>query len=154
MRAVTALAGVVVLCAACSADNAQNFSGTISDAANRLRASSNSETAVRLEPYTTTPYVLVIYPDFRTPEDEAVLRGINDKALAFSQAGAVIAPTSEGLLTTIAVWQRGSLATFSKGFRMAAEAPKALAIVKDNGGPTFATLKKEAGGRVLITALR
>ena len=154
MRTVTAVAGLAVLCAACSADNAQNFSGTISDAANRLRTSSNSETAVRLEPYAKAPYVLVIYPDFRTADDAAVLRQVNDRALALSQAGAAIAPTSEGLVSTIAVWQRGSLATFSRGFRRAAEAPKLLAIVKEDGGPIFVTLKKEAGDRVLITHLR
>jgi len=144
---------VVVLLAACSSNNADTFSDAIAAGASRLRDSGQTQTTVRLQPAARKPYVLAIYPPFRSAADEKFLDTIANQALELSHAGAAISPKAEGLLNTLVVWQQGELATFTGAFKSVAEAKQALGVVKPDGGATEVTLKRE-GTLVYITALR
>ncbi len=144
---------VVVLIAACSSNNADTFSDAIVAGAGRLRDSGQTQTTVRLQPASRKPYVLAIYPPFRSAADEKFLDTIANQALELSHAGAAISPKAEGLLNTLVVWQQGELATFTGAFKSAAEAKQALGVVKPDGSAAEVTLKRE-GTSVYITALR
>jgi len=144
---------VVLLLSACSGNSADTFSDAIVDGANRLRSSGQTQTTVRSQPSERKPYVVAVYPPFRSAADETFLDTIAPKALELSHAGAAISPKSEGLLNTVVVWQQGELATFTGAFRSAAEAKQALGAVKLDGSATEITLKRE-GSSVYITALR
>jgi hypothetical protein len=148
-----AVAPVVVLLAACSSNNADTFSDAIVAGATRLRESSQTQTTVRWQPAARKPYVVAVYPPFRSAADEKFLDTIATQALELSHAGAAISPKSEGLLNTLVVWQQGELATFTGAFKSVAEAKQALGAVKRDGGAVEATLKRE-GTSVYIVALR
>jgi hypothetical protein len=143
----------VLLLAACGAKGADAFSDAIATGAGNLRSSGQTQTTVRWQPAERKPYVVAIYPPFRNAADEAFLDTIAKPALELSHAGAAISPKSEGLLNTVVVWQQGELATFTGAFKSAAEARQALGVVKQDGGPTEITLKRE-GSSVYVTALR
>ncbi len=147
------LAAATVLLTACSADNAGTVSAAITDAANRLKSSGQTQTTVRIQLPSPRPYVLVVYPPFRSAADEKFLDTIAPAALEMSQAGAAISPKAEGLLNTIVVWQRGKLATFDAGFRSAAGAKQVLGVVKQDASPAEVTLTRQ-GGAVYITAIK
>ena len=151
--ALALLATTLPLLSACSSDSAATVSDAIVDGANRLKGSSQTQTTVRIQLATGIPYVLVVYPPFRSAEDEKFLETIAPAALEMSHAGAAISPKSEGLLNTLVVWQKGKLATFSGGFRSAAEAKQALGVAKPGGGAAELTLTR-IGGSVYITAIR
>ena len=150
--ALTLLA-VAPLLSGCSADSAATVSDAITNGAARLKSSGQTQTTVRIQLPDRTPYVLVIYPPFRSPADEKFLDTLAPTALEMSHAGAAISPKAEGFLNTVVVWQKGKLATFSAGFRSAAEAKQALGVVKQDGSPAEATLTRQ-GGAVYITALK
>lgn len=147
------LAAATVLLAACSADNAGTVSAAITDGANRLKGSAQTQTTVRVQLPAPGPYVLVVYPPFRSAADEKFLDTIAPAALEMSHAGAAISPKAEGLLNTIVVWQKGKLATFDAGFRSAAEAKQVLGVVKQDASPAEVTLSRQ-GSAVYITAIR
>jgi hypothetical protein len=135
--------------AACSAENASNVSDVIVAGAKRLKSSGQTQLTIRYQPPDTKPYVIVVYPAVRTPEDEASLERIAPKALAISQAGAALSPKAEGFTDTVVLWRKGALATFSTSGRGVAEALMVLAVAKDKGGPTDITLNRE-GDKVYI----
>jgi hypothetical protein len=151
--AFTVISVTIPLLAGCSAENADSVSKVIVDGAKRLSSSGQTQLTVRYQPPDTNPYVLVIYPVVRSAEDEAVLERIAPKALAVSQAGAVLSPKAGGFSNTLAVWRQGALATFSMSFRGVAEAPMVLAVSKKKGGPTDIALNRE-GSKVFIVELR
>jgi hypothetical protein len=138
--------------AACSAEKASNVANVIVDGAKRLKNSGQTQLTVRYQPPDKKPYVLVIYPPVRTREDEVTLERIAPEALAISQAGAALSPKAEGFSDTVALWRKGSLATFSTACRGLAEAPIVLAVAKDKGGPTSITLNRE-DNKILIVEL-
>ncbi len=147
------LTAATALLTACSSDNAGTVSAAITDGASRLKSSAQTQTTVLVQLPSAEPYVLVVYPPFRSAADEKFLETIAPAALEMSQAGAAISPKAEGLLNTLVVWQRGKLATFSKGFRSAAEAKHALGVVKPGGGTAEITLARQ-GTAVYITAIK
>ena len=150
---VSALLPLAVLVfSACGAEDASTISGVIVNGASRLRSSGQTQLTVRYQPPDTNPYVIVIYPAVRTAEDEAALEKIAPKALAVSQAGAVLSPKAEGFSDTLALWRRGALATFSTSCRGSAEALMVVAVAKDKGGPTDITLNRE-GDKIYIVGL-
>ena len=151
--ALTLLAVTAPLLSACSSDNAGSVSTAIADGANRLRSSGQTQTTVRIQLPSAGPYVLVVYPPFRSAADEKFLDTIAPAALEMSHAGAAISPKAEGLLNTIVVWQKGKLATFDAGFRSAAEAKQVLGVVKPGGGTAEITLARQ-GAVVYITAIK
>ena len=138
--------------AACSVENASNVSDVIVAGAKRLRSSSQAQLTIRYQPPDTNPYVIVVYPAVRTPEDEATLERIAPKALAISQKGAALSPKAEGFTNTVALWRKGALATFSAPGRGVAEALMVLAVAKNKGGPTDITLNRE-GDKVYIVEM-
>ncbi|HVN75595.1 MAG TPA: hypothetical protein VMT19_04705 [Thermoanaerobaculaceae bacterium] len=144
---------VALLLSACSSNNADTFSDAIAAGASRLRSSGQTQTTVRCTPSTKKPYVVAIYPPFRSAEDEKFLDTIAPQALELSHAGAAISPKADGLLNTLVVWQQGELATFTGAFKSAAEAKQALGVYKPDGSAAEITLKRE-GGAVYITAIR
>lgn len=143
--------GFVVL-SACGAEDASKVSSVIMNGAQRLKASSQAQLTVRYQPPDTNPYVIVVYPAVRTPEDEAALERIAPKALAISQAGAALSPKAEGFSNTVALWRRGALATFSTSCRGVAEALMVVGVAKEKGGPTDITLNRE-GDKIYIVEL-
>jgi hypothetical protein len=145
-----ALAGMLT---GCASDNAAKCASAIISGANRLRDSGLSTATVQLDLGVRKPYVVVIYPPFRSKADEAVLDAIVPKAEAISYGGATISPKAEGFTNTLVVWQQGALATFNTGFRSAAETQHVLAIAKDDGSPAELTLTRQ-GAQVYITAIR
>jgi hypothetical protein len=147
------LLATVPLLSACGAEDSGKVTAVIVDGAKRLKSSGQTELTVKYQPPDTMPYVLVIYPAVRTPDDEAALERIAPKAKAISQAGAALSPKSEGFTNTIALWRKGALATFDTSCRGTAEAAMVLAVAKDRGGPTEITLSR-AGPTVYIVALR
>ncbi|HQT95241.1 MAG TPA: hypothetical protein PLB88_07700 [Thermoanaerobaculaceae bacterium] len=151
--ALTLLATTLPLLSACSSDSAATVSDAIVAGANRLKSSGQTQTTVRIQFAAGTPYVLVVYPPFRSAADEKFLETISPAALEMSHAGAAISPKAEGLLNTIVVWQKGKLATFNASFRSAAEAKQALGVVKQNGGAAEITLARQ-GGAVYIMAIK
>ncbi len=144
---------VLLLLASCGSKNADVFSDAIVAGANRLRDSGQTQTTVRCQPASRKPYVVAVYPPFRSAADEKFLDTIANQAIELSHAGAAISPKAEGLLNTLVVWQQGELATFTGAFKSAAEAKQALGAVKPDGSATEITLKRE-GTSVYITALR
>jgi hypothetical protein len=138
---------------ACGVEDAGKVSSVIVDGARKLTSSGKTELVVRYQPPDTKPYVLVIYPVTRTPDDEATLERIAPKAKAISQAGAVLSPKSEGFTNSVALWRQGALATFDTSCRGTAEAAMVLTIAKDKGGPTDITLNR-AGNTIYIVGLR
>ena len=144
---------VAMFLAGCSSDNAAKCASLISDGAKRLKDSSVSTVSVRLDLGERKPYVVVIYPPFRTKADEAILDRFVAKAAAVSYGGAAISPKAEGFANTLVVWQHGALATFNASFRSAAEAPHVIAVAKDDGAPADVTLVKQ-NGQVYITGIR
>jgi len=138
--------------AACSVENASNVSDVIVAGAKRLRSSGQTQLTIRYQPPDTQPYVIVVYPAVRTPEDEASLERIAPKALAISQKGAALSPKAEGFTNTVALWRKGALATFSAPGRGVAEALMVLAVAKNKGGPTDITLNRE-GDKVYIVEM-
>ncbi len=153
MFALTLLAATAPLLSACSSDNAGSVSAAIADGANRLKGSGQTQTTVRIQLPSPGPYVLVVYPPFRSAADEKFLDTIAPAALEMSQAGAAISPKAEGLLNTIVVWQKGKLATFDAGFRSAAGAKQVFGVVKQDASPAEVTLTRQ-GGAVYITAIK
>lgn len=158
MRRLSSLAPLsllplVVLLWACSSNNADSVSDAIVGGADRLRSSGQTQATVRWQPSDRKPYVVVIYPPFRTAADEAFLDTIANQALELSHAGAAISPKAEGFRNTVVVWQQGGLATFTGAFRSAAEAKQALGVFKPDGSATEITLKRE-GAAVYVTVLR
>ena len=151
--ALTLLAVTAPLLSACSSDNAGSVSTAIADGANRLKSSGQTQTTVRIQLPSPGPYVLVVYPPFRSAADEKFLDTIAPAALEMSHAGAAISPKAEGLLNTIVVWQKGKLATFDAGFRSAAEAKQVLGVVKQDASPAEITLTRQ-GAAVYITAIK
>jgi hypothetical protein len=151
--ALTLLATTLPLLSACSSDRAASVSDAIVDGASRLKSSGQTQTTVRVQLPTGTPYVLIVYPPFRSAADEKFLETIAPAALEMSHAGAAISPKAEGLVNTLVVWQKGKLATFSGAFRSAAEAKQALGVVKEGGGAAEITLPR-VGGSVYITAVK
>ena len=147
------LAATAGLLAACSVNNAADFASTIVDGAKRLQGSTQTTTTVLCAPSAKRPYVLVIYPPVRNADDEKLLTEVAPKALELTPAGAALSPKAEGLTDTLAVWQKGSLATFSTGFRGVAQAKRVLAVVKENGEATDVTLQRE-GSSVYIVGVR
>jgi hypothetical protein len=143
--------GFVVL-SACGAEDASKVSSVIVNGAQRLKASSQAQLTVRYQPPDTNPYVIVVYPAVRTPEDEAALERIAPKALAISQAGAALSPKAEGFSDTVALWRQGALATFSTSCRGVAEALMVVGVAKEKGGPTDITLNRE-GDKIYIVEL-
>jgi len=143
----------VLLLAACGAKSADTFSDAIVAGAASLRSSGQTVTTVRWQPAVRKPYVVAVYPPFRTAADETFLDTIDKEALALSHAGAAISPKAEGLLNTVVVWQQGELATFTGAFKSAAEARQVLGVVKKDSGATEITLKRE-GSTVYVTAMR
>jgi hypothetical protein len=153
MRVSTLLPlGLLVLSACGGAEDASKVSSVIVNGANRLRSSGQTQLTVRYQPPDTQPYVIVIYPAVRTPDDEATLEQIAPKALAVSHAGAALSPKAEGFSDTLALWRRGSLATFSTSCRGVAEALMVVAVAKEKGGPTDITLNRE-GSKIYIVEL-
>lgn len=148
----TLLPLALLVLSACAAEDALKVSNVIVKGANRLRSSGQTQLTVRYQPPDTNPYVIVIYPAVRTADDEAALEKIAPKALAVSQAGAVLSPKSEGFSDTLALWRRGALATFSTSCRGVAEALMVVAVAKDKGGPTDITLNRE-GNKIYIVGL-
>ncbi|MFI5142500.1 MAG: hypothetical protein ACHQQS_14225 [Thermoanaerobaculales bacterium] len=144
------LSGVL---AACNSDNAASCASVISDGAKRLKSSALTSLSVRLDLGARKPYVVVIYPPFRTKADELLLDAVVPSAAAVSYGGAVISPKAEGFSNTLVVWQRGALATFNASFRDVAEAQSVLAVAKDDGSPAEVTLTKK-GGQIYITVIR
>jgi len=144
------LSGVL---ASCSSDNAATCSGAIADGAKRLKDSSLTSLSVRLDLGSRKPYVVVIYPPFRSKTDELLLDAIVPSATAISYGGAAISPKAEGFSNTLVVWQQGALATFSASFRDVAEAQSVLAVAKSDGSPAEVTLTKK-GGEIYITGIR
>jgi hypothetical protein len=138
--------------AACSVENASNVSDVIVAGAKKLRSSGQTQLTIRYQPPDTKPYVIVVYPAVRTPEDEASLERIAPKALAISQKGAALSPKAEGFTNTVALWRKGALATFSAPGRGVAEALMVLAVAKNKGGPTDITLNRE-GDKVYIVEM-
>lgn len=158
MRRLSSLAPLsllpmVLLLWACSSNNADSVSDAIVAGADRLRGSGQTQTTVRWQPSDRKPYVVAIYPPFRTAADQEFLETIANQALEISHAGAAISPKAEGFLNTVVVWQQGALATFTGAFRSAAQAKQALGVFKPDGSSTEITLKRE-GGAVYITAVR
>jgi hypothetical protein len=151
--AVAIMAVVAPVLSSCSTDSAAKMAGDLAGAASRLRGSSERETVVRLEPASSAPYVLVIYPDIRTAADLRVLQEIGPKTEAVSPGGAKLAPTLEGFSGVLVVWQKGSLVKFAKSFRSVAQAQKVLVADKPDGSPTLVTLKKE-GLEVWVTGVQ
>jgi hypothetical protein len=149
----TVLLATVPLLSGCGAENAGKVTSVIVDGAKRLKSSGQTELTVRYQPPDTKPYVLVIYPAVRTPDDEAALERIAPKAKAISQAGAALSPKSEGFANTVALWRLGALATFDTSCRGFAEAAMVLAVAKDKGGATDITLSR-AGTTIYIVGLR
>jgi hypothetical protein len=147
------LLGTVPLLTACGVEDAGKVSTVIVDGAKRLKSSGKTDLTVRYQPPDTKPYVLVVYPVERTTDDEATLERITPKALAISQAGAVLSPKAEGFTNTIALWRKGALATFDTSFRGIAEAGIVLTVAKDRGGPTDIALTRDAS-KVYIVGLR
>ncbi len=147
------LLSAAVLLAACGAKNADSISDAIVDGAAKLRSSGQTTTTVRWQPAARKPYVVAIYPPFRTAVDEAFLDTIDKEAVDLSHAGAAISPKAEGLLNTVVVWQQGELATFTGAFKSSAEPRQVLGAVKKDGGATEITLKRE-GSTVYVTAMR
>jgi len=147
------LLATVPLLSGCGAETAGKVTSVIVDGAKRLKGSGQTELTVRYQPPDTKPYVLVIYPAARTPDDEAALERIAPKAKAISQAGASLSPKSEGFTNSVALWRQGSLATFDTSCRGYAEAAMVLTVAKDKGGPTDITLNR-AGTTVYIVGLR
>jgi len=143
----------VMLLAGCGSKSADTFSDAIVAGAGNLRSSGQTQTTVRWQPAERKPYVVAIYPPFRTAVDEAFLDTIDKEAIELSHAGAAISPKAEGLLNTVVVWQQGELATFTGAFKSAAEARQVLGVVKKDGGATEITLKRE-GSTVYVTAMR
>jgi hypothetical protein len=139
--------------AACSSNNAASCASAISDGAKRLKSSALTSLSVRLDLGVRKPYVVAIYPPFRSKADELVLDSIVPNAAAVSYGGAAISPKAEGFSNTLVVWQQGALATFSAAFRSDAEAQSVLAVAKDDGSPAEVTLTKK-GGQVYITGIR
>jgi hypothetical protein len=137
---------------ACGAEDASKVSGVIANGAKRLRSSGQAQLTVRYQPPDTNPYVIVVYPVVRTPEDEAILERIAPRALAISQAGAALSPKAEGFTDTVALWRKGALATFNTSCRGVAEALMVVAVAKTKGGPTDITLNRE-GDKVYIVEL-
>jgi hypothetical protein len=137
---------------ACGAEDASKVSTVIMNGASRLRSSGQDQLTVRYQPADMKPYVIVIYPAVRTPDDEATLERIAPKALAVSQAGAALSPKAEGFSNTVALWRHGALATFSTSCRGAVEALMVVAVAKDKGGPTDITLNRE-GEKVYVVDL-
>jgi hypothetical protein len=147
------LLATVPLLSACGVEDAGKVTGVIVDGAKRLKGSGQTELTVRYQPRDTKPYVLVIYPPTRTPDDEATLERIAPKAKAISQAGAALSPKSEGFTNSVALWRRGALATFDTSCRGFAEAAMVLTVAKDKGGATDITLNR-AGTTIYIVGLR
>lgn len=143
----------VLLLAACGSKGADAFSDAIVAGAANLRSSGQTQTTVRWQPADRKPYVVAIYPPFRTAVDEAFLDTIANQALELSHAGAAISPKAEGLLNTVVVWQQGKLATFTGAFKSSAEARQVFGVFKPDGGATDITLKRE-GSTVYVTAMR
>jgi hypothetical protein len=137
---------------ACGAEDASKVAGVIANGAKRLKSSSQTQLTVRYQPPDTKPYVIVVYPAVRTPEDEATLERIAPQALAVSQAGAALSPKAEGFSDTVALWRKGALATFNTSCRGVAEALMVVAVAKTKGGPTDITLNRE-GDKVYIVDL-
>lgn len=137
---------------ACGAEDASKVSSVIVNGAKRLRSSGQTQLTVRYQPPDTRPYVIVVYPAVRTPEDEAELERIAPKALAVSQAGAALSPKAEGFSDTVALWRKGDLATFNMSCRGVAEALMVVAVAKEKGGPTDITLNRE-GDKIYIVGL-
>ncbi len=151
-------AWLVMCCAAlalagCSSDNAASCASAIADGANRLKDSALTSLSVRLDLGVRKPYVVVIYPPFRSKADEQALDAIVPKAAAISYGGAAISPKAEGFANTLVVWQQGALATFSTGLRGVAQAQSVQAVAKDDGSPAEVTLTKR-DGQVYITGIR
>lgn len=147
------LFAAVPLLSGCGVETAGKVSTVIVDGAKRLKSSGKTDLTVRYQPPDSKPYVLVVYPVERTADDEATLERIAPKALAISQAGAVLSPKSEGFTNSVALWRRGALATFDTSFRGVAEAAMVLTVAKDKGGPTDITLTRDAN-KVYIVGLR
>jgi hypothetical protein len=137
---------------ACGAEDASKVSAVIVNGAKRLKSSGQTQLTVRYQPPDTKPYVIVVYPAVRTPEDEATLEQFAPKALAISQAGATLSPKAEGFSDTVALWRKGALATFSTSCRGVAEALMVVGVTKDKGGPTNITLNRE-GDKIYIVEL-
>ena len=144
---------LATMLAGCSSDNAATCANAIAAAAGRLKDSTQASLVVRLDLGVRKPYVVVIYPPFRTKADEAVLDQFVARAAAVSYGGAAISPKAEGFANTLVVWQQGALATFNASFRSAAEAPHVIGVAKDDGSPAEVTLTRQ-GGQVYITAIR
>ena len=140
LLAPMSLLPVVLLLGACSDNNADSLSDAIVAGAGRLRSSGQTQTFVRWQPSAAKPYVVAVYPPFRSPADEKFLDTIANQTLELSHAGAAISPKSEGFLNTVVVWQQGGLATFTGAFRGAAEAQQALGVVKPDGSAIEVTL--------------
>ena len=147
------LLAAIPFLSACGVEDAGKVAGVIANGAKRLKSSGQTELTVRYQPPDTKPYVLVIYPGARTPDDEAALERIAPKALAISQAGAVLSPKAEGFTNSVALWRKGELATFDTSARGSAEAAMVLTVAKDKGGPTDITLNR-AGTTVYVVGLR
>ena len=143
---------VAAVLAACGVENASKVSDVIVDGAKKLRSSGQTQLTIRYQPPDTKPYVIVVYPAVRTPEDEASLDRIAPRALAISQKGAALSPKAEGFTNTVALWRQGALATFSAPGREVAEALMVLAVSKNKGGPTDITLNRE-GDKVYIVEM-
>ena len=127
LLAPMSLLPVVLLLGACSDNNADSLSDAIVAGAGRLRSSGQTQTFVRWQPSAAKPYVVAVYPPFRSPADEKFLDTIANRTLELSHAGAAISPKSEGFLNTV--------------------------VVKPDGSAIEVTLKRE-GASVYITALR
>ena len=61
---------------ACSSDNAATCSSAIADGAKRLKDSALTSLSMRLDLGARKPYVVVIYPPFRSKADELLLDAI------------------------------------------------------------------------------
>jgi hypothetical protein len=146
------LPSAFLVLAACGTEDASRVSSVIVNGAERLKSSGQTQLTVRYQPPDSKPYVIVVYPAVRAPEDAATLDALAPKALAISQAGAALSPKAEGFSDTVALWRRGALATFSRSCRGIAEALMVVGVAKDRGGPTDITLNRE-GDKVYIVDL-
>jgi hypothetical protein len=112
-----------------------------------------TQATVSYAPSDRLPYVLVIYPSVRNEADERLLDEVAPKAAELGPAGAGVSPKSPGLTNTVALWRRGSLATFAGSYVSAAKAARLLAVVKLDGGPTEIVLSR-FGSEVQIIQIR
>jgi hypothetical protein len=151
-RTLLVTLGLVVLplMTGCGSDSAAVFSKEISVGASTLRGSTQREITVKCQPPGKKPYLVIVYPDVRSDDDKELLKALNDKAVELGPAGAPMLPTLPGLKGTVVVWQKGSLVRYHSGFRATARTKTVLFTVKDDGGPTSVTLKKD-GLDVFIT---